>query len=335
MRALVTGSTGCVGANLCEALIAEQIDVTGLRRSTSPDDATTDLDLNFVTGDIMQPDSLRPAMDGVDWVFHVAAISDYWHTDPDLIYRVNVEGTRNVMQAALEAGVKRFVLTSSVAALGFPPDNATVLDESARFNIAPEDFPYGYSKQLAEDMMAEYVQKGLDAVSVLPAAVLGPRDLKYVGGEIIIQALRGVPAMPRGGLNYIDARDVAQGHIGAARYGDTGKRYILAGHNLTHHDLLAEISAVLGTKAPKAVIPDWALPPVAWGVGVLTGLGLDLPIDRSRVLASNKFMYYANDRAKKQLDLTVRPLADSIRDAAIWYRDHGYFEPRGVKPPAL
>ncbi len=335
MRALVTGSTGCVGANLCEALIGEGIEVVGLRRSTSPDDATTDLDLNFVTGDIMQPETLRPAVKGVDWVFHVAAISDYWHTDPDLIYRVNVEGSRNVMQAALEAGVRRFVLTSSVAALGFPPDHSAVLDESARFNIAPGDFPYGHSKHLAEGVMAEYVEKGLDAVSVLPAAVLGPRDLKYVGGEIIIQALRGIPAMPHGGLNYIDARDVAQGHIGAAQRGTTGERYILAGHNLTHHELLTEINAVLGTKTPKAVIPGWTLPPVAWGVGVLTGLGFDLPIDRSRVLASNKFMYYANDRAKKQLGLTVRPLADSIRDAATWYRDHGYFEPRGVTPPAL
>lgn len=330
--ALVTGSTGCVGANLVEALNQRGVAVRGLQRSTSPAEAIQGLEMEPVVGDVLDRDSLHRAMQGVDWVFHVAAISDYWRTPAETIYRVNVEGTRNVLDAALEAGVGRFVLTGSVAALGFPRPGQALMAEDDRFNLRPEDFPYAHSKQLAEDLLPDYISRGLHAVAVLPAAVLGPRDIKFVGGELIIQALRGFPLAPSGGLNYIDARDLAQGHIAAAEHGQVGRRYILAGHNLTHRQSLEAIHEVLGSRVPRFDIPRWSLPLAVRLVELGARLGIELPIDRARVLASDKGMYYANDRAVAELGLRIRPFAESVRDTYLWYAEQGFLQRRGIHP---
>jgi dihydroflavonol-4-reductase len=237
-----------------------------------------------------------------------------------------------MLQAASEAGVRRVVLTSSVACLGFPSPGKHIMDENDAFNLKPEDFPYGYSKHLAEQVMAEFVASGLDVVSVLPAAVIGPRDIKFVGGELIIQALKGFPAVPRGGLNYVDARDVAEGHIAAAERGSPGERYILAGHNMTHRETLQQVAKVLGTRVPRLELPGWAMPPTALLVSALQRLGVKMPIDRGRVLAAWQAMYYDSSKARRELGLEFRPFADSIRDAYRWYLEHGYLERRGIKP---
>jgi dihydroflavonol-4-reductase len=332
-RALVTGSTGCLGSNLVAALTAHGVDVVGLRRSTSPDDATYDLRMTPAVGDVLDIDSLRAALDGVDWVFHVAAVATYRKTPDDLFFRVNVEGTRNVLQAAQEAGVKRFVLTGSVGALGRPRPGKALMDEEDTFNLKPDDFPYGYSKHLAEGVMAEFVERGMHAVCVLPGILIGPRDVKVIGGEIVIQALKGrVPALPAGAANYIDVRDCAEGHIAAAERGTPGERYLLTGHNLSHHEVMAIIHEVLGTRVPRLTIPGWLLRPMAEAAGVADRLGIDLPIDRGRLLLSGDCMCYDNSKAVRELGLTIRPFAESVRDTYEWYRDHGYLEKRGVAP---
>lgn len=329
-RVLVTGSTGCVGANLVEALNQRDFEVVGLRRSTSPDDATHGLQMQPVVGDLLDLESLRYAVTDVDWVFHVAAVSDYMHTSTDMIYRVNVDGTRNLLQAAKDAGVKRVVYTSSTSALGFPSTSTTIMDENHSFNIKPELFPYAHSKHLSEQVVAEYVTAGLDVVTVLPAIVLGPRDVKFISGELLVQAIKGVPALPRGGVGYIDARDVALGHIAAAEKGRTGERYILSGHNLTHQETMAIIAAELGVRAPALVIPRWLLTLAAPVVHWLGKAGLQLPVDRARIVASKHFMYYDNSKAVNELGLTVRPFAESVRDTYRWYVDHDYFARRGI-----
>jgi dihydroflavonol-4-reductase len=332
-RALVTGSTGCLGSNLVAALNAHDIEVVGLRRSTSPDDATYDLKMIPVVGDVLDIDSLRGALDGVDWVFHVAAVATYRKTPDDLFYRVNVEGTRNMLQAAQEAGVERFVLTSSVGALGRPRPGKALMDEEDEFNLKPADFPYGHSKHLAEQVVAKFAAQGLYAVSVLPSVLLGPRDVKVIGGEIIMQALKGgVPALPPGAANYIDVRDCAEGHIAAAERGAPGERYVLSGHNLSHHEVMAIIHDVLGTRVPRLTIPRWLLRPLAEAAGLADKLGIDLPIDRGRLLLSGDCMCYDNSKAVRDLGLTIRPFAESVRDTYEWYRDHGYLEKRGIAP---
>jgi dihydroflavonol-4-reductase len=332
-HALVTGSTGFVGANLVAALDERGIEVVGLRRTTSPDDAIAGLEVTPVVGDLLDPESLRAAMDGIDWVFHVAAVADYWRVPKDLIYRVNVEGTRNVLQAAHEAGVKRFVLTGSTAALGIPASKDALMDERSRFNLRPDEFPYGHSKHLAEEALAEFVEKGLHGVSVLPSAVMGPRDLKFNAGELIVQALKPtlpVIPVPRGGVNYIDVRDCVVGHIAAVEKGRPGDRYVLAGNNLTHRETIEAVNRALGTSLGVIQIPRQTLPLMGALVALVRGLGVQLPVDRGRVMLSGQFMYYDNTRAVRELGLEVRPFVESVRDAYRWYADNNYLERHGL-----
>jgi dihydroflavonol-4-reductase len=333
VRALVTGSTGFLGSTLVSALNECEIEVLGLRRDTSPDNAVEGLKLIPVIGDILTPSSLPKAMEGVDWVFHVAAVSDHRHTPADVIYKVNIDGARNVFEAAKQAGVKRVVFTSSSAALGIPLRDKPLMDETNRFNMKPEEFPYGYSKHRAEEIMADYVDQGVDIVSVLPAAVMGPRDLKFISGELIVQALKGVIlAIPKGGLNYIDVRDCVHGHIAAAEKGRHGERYLLSGQNMTHRESMKILNQVLGTRIPPFDIPTWSLSSVANAVGILRSIGLNLPVNKEAVLLGGQYLYYDNRKAVGELGLETRQFSESVRDAYWWYAENDYLKKRGLRP---
>lgn len=336
IRALVTGSTGGVGANLIAALNAHGIEVVGLRRRTSPDDATGDLKATFVTGDILDADSLRPAMEGIDWVFHAAAIADDWHFPAETVLKVNVEGTRNVLAAAHAAGVKRFVFTSSAAGLGTPLPGQELINEENQYNLKPGEWPYGYSKHLAMQAVAEYAEKGLEALSVLPTAILGPRDLKFISGELIVRAVRReIFPLPDGGVNFIDSRDVAEGHIAAAEKGRPGERYILGAHNMTHVETMRIIGETLGIPVRRIKLPRWSLPLLSRVVTLLRGVGVDLPLEGERVLLSGKFMYYDSSKAARELGLAPRPFAETVADTYRWYAEHDYFARRGIPRSAL
>jgi dihydroflavonol-4-reductase len=336
MRALVTGSTGFLGSHIVELLNQRGVEVLGLRRSSSPEDAIEGLKLTTVVGDVSEPASLEKAMQGVDWVFHVAGISDHYNTPPETIYRVNVDGACNVFEAAKNAGVKRLIFTSSSSAVGMPRPDKPILDETDHFNLKPHEFPYGHSKQLGEDALAEYVAQGLDAVTVLPAPIMGPRDLKFISGKIITEALKGFPALPPTGLNIIDVRDCAAGHIAAAERGRCGERYLLSGHNLTFRELAETLRDVLGTKVPGINIPRWVFPSLAEVVGVVRRIGIRLPFYREVVLFAGMLIYYDNSKAVRELGLNVRPLGETVRDTYLWYAEHGYLEkysiPRAPRP---
>jgi dihydroflavonol-4-reductase len=336
VRALVTGSTGFVGSSLVAALNDRNIEVLGLRRDNSPDDAVEGLILTPVVGDILDPPSLPRAMEGVDWVFHVAAVSDHRRTGAAAIYKVNIDGAKNVFEAAKQAGVKRVIFTSSSAALGVPRPGKPLMDEEDRFNLKPEEFPYGYSKHRAEEIMAEYVDQGLDIVSVLPAAIMGPRDLKFISGELIIQALKGgIPALPKGGLNYIDVRDCVNGQIAAAERGRCGERYLLSGQNMTHRELMQIFNSVLGTKVPPVDVPVWALPVIANVVGLLHRLGVSLPVNREALMMGGRYLYYNNAKAVQELGLQTRPFSQSVCDSYRWYVAHDYLQKRGISASKL
>ncbi len=330
-RALVTGSTGGLGANLVAALNQRGIEVVGLCRKTSPQDAVGDLKMTQVVGDITDLESLRPAVDGVDWVFHVAAIADDWNFPAEVIYQANLEGARNMLTAALEAGVRRFVLTGSTAALGKPTPGKPLMDEDNVFNIEPEWWPYGHSKYLASLLLPEFVEKGLEVVGVLPSAIMGPRDLKFISGELIVRVLkRSLLPFPEGGINFIDVRDCAEAHIAAAEKGRPGERYVLAGHNLTHGETLQTIGDVVGVRPRRIKIPRWILPPLSILIDGLHKAGFKQPVERTRVLLSGEYMYYDNSKAVQELGLQIRPFAETVRDAYQWYVDHGYLERRGI-----
>ena len=326
VRALVTGGSGFIGANLVAGLVEEGISVRVLHRETSSLEALQGLHYETAIGDILdEPDALAAAMAGCHWVFHVAAVADYWRQPRDRLYRVNVEGVRRVLAAARHAGVARFVFTSSVAALGLPRPGE-YLDEEHTFNVRPSHFPYGHSKHLAEQEVQSAVAQGLDAVIVNPTVVLGPRDVNQISGSIILEAARGlVRFVPPGGVNYVDVGDVVAGHIAAARRGRVGERYILGAHNLSHAEAIPIICRVVGRRPPRLQIPGWMLPPAAVVVRAARALfGRPRALDESQVRLLGAEIYADAGKARRELDLPQTPFLEAVQEAYNWYNKHGY-----------
>lgn len=325
MLALVTGATGFVGANLVEALNARGWSVRALHRPSSSLKALAGLHYESALGDVTEPASLGAAMAGVDVVFHVAAVADYWRSDIGRMMRVNVEGTRNVLQAALAAGVRRVVFTSSCASLG-RPSFGQVLDERAQFNLQPHQFPYGYSKHLAEQVCREFIAHGLDIVIVNPAVVFGPRDVNLISSSLIVEATRRtIPFVPPGGVSVVDVADVCAGHIAAAERGCTGERYILTGENLTYRQLFDTVADVVGRPRPRLVLPaalfKAAAPPVDF---LHRRLGWKLPVSSEQVRFAAETFWFDPSKAQRELGLTARPVAETIARTYAWYVEHGY-----------
>jgi dihydroflavonol-4-reductase len=321
--ALVTGSTGFVGSNLCRLLVERGWQVRALHRPTSRLDALREagVAVEHAPGDVNDPESLARACEGCDAVFHVAAVADYWRQSVDRLYHVNVEGTRAVCQAALDTQVKRLVLTSSVAALGVP--HGQPADESHLFNIAPERFRYGHSKVLAEGVVAEFVTRGLDAVIVNPAAVLGPGDLNQISGSLVTEAARGhlPPFYPPGGVNYIHVNDVCAGHIAAAEKGQTGQRYILGAHNLTHKQVLGAVCRVVGRRPPRLGLARPAVSLLAFLLDIAAHLSpRPLPMSGEQMRLSAEFIYVDSGKAIRELGLPQTPFRQTIEETYAWYK---------------
>lgn len=325
MKALVTGSTGCVGANVVAALLRRGYEVRAMHRPTSRLDALEGLEVEQVVGDILDPPSLARAMEECDWVFHVAAVSDYWRTPPEVIYRVNVEGTRNVVEAALRAGVHRLIYTSSVGALGIPPEGR-LLDESSVFNLPPHRFPYGHSKHLAEEVVREAVAEGLDAVIVNPAAVMGPRDAYWIGGSVLREVRAGRAWFaPPGGTCWAAATDVGEGHVLAAERGRTGERYLLGGENLTHRQVLETVAQVIRGRGPWITLPHWAMGGLEWSVRLARRFTHPhLPLSPEQVWLSAREIYCDSSKAIRELGYPQTPFRVAVEEAYRWYRERGW-----------
>ncbi len=329
MRVLVTGSTGFIGGRLCQALLAAGYMVRAFHRATSNLRLLEGLDVEHVTGDLTQPDSLRPAMEGIEAVFHTAALLDDSH--PGRLYTVTVEGTRTVLEAAREAGVRRFVQTSSVAALGIPEappggkNNApTPMNEMHTWNYRPEYWPYGYSKYLAELEVQQAVARGLDAVIVNPAVVLGAGDIYRQSSSPVVQMARGkIGVTTQSGLNVVHIDDVTAGHIAALEYGKSGERYLLTGENLTLTEFLNKIAAIVNMRPPWLVLPAGLVRvlanPASWMQSIL-----NLPIGISEMRNAGRFFYYDDRRSRAALKSgPPRSAEDAIRDAFQWFQKVG------------
>ncbi len=326
MRAFVTGGTGFVGANLVAGLNERGIPARVLRRETSSLEALAGLEYESAIGNILDPpEKLAEAMAGCEWVFHTAAASDYWRQKPEKVYEANVEGTQRVLKGARLAGARRFVFTSSLAAMGLPRGGQP-LDESAAFNLPPDRFPYGYSKHLAEIEVQKAVGAGLQAVIVNPSIVLGPRDVKMISGSIIIEAARGLARVyPPGGVNYVAVEDVVAGHIGAAQRGRVGERYILAGENLSHKEALAIVCEIVGRTPPKRPIPSWVLSPLAAVVGgARRVLGNRLPFDANQVRMSGETIYADGSKAAREFNIQMTPFRIAVQNTYDWYNENGF-----------
>jgi len=326
MKALVTGATGFVGAAVARALLAQDVELRLLTRAQSDRANIDDLPVETVIGDLRDEASLRKAVAGCDAVFHVAADYRLWTPKPQEMYDANVDGSRNLVRAAADAGVERIIYTSSVAALGVPKDGG-LGDEDTPVTLDDMIGHYKRSKFLAEAAVMELADEGAPVIVVNPSAPVGPRDIKPTPtGRMVIEAATGrIPAYLDTGLNVVHVEDVAVGHLLAHRVGKFGERYILGGRNMTLAEILTEIAALAGRKAPTIKLPHGLVLPVAMvveGWARLIGGGEPfVTIDAVRM--AKKRMFYSTVKAERELGYAPRPPEEGLRDALEWFRARG------------
>ncbi len=325
MKALVTGGTGFVGSHIVRALGEAGHTARVLHRPSSKLDALNELDYETALGDILDEPALEKACQDCDWVFHVAAVADYWRADHSKMFEANVEGTRRVLNAARNAGVKRVVFTSSAGAIGLRSDGQPA-NERILFNLSPDHFPYGYSKVLAERVVQEAVSAGQDIVIVNPVVVMGPGDLNMISGSYIVQIkkLGRLVPVPPGGIAVIDVRDVAQMHLAAAEYGRSGERYILNTANYTQREWMGMIADVVGVKRPFITAPAFILPLAANIIDLLRRWGIQTPIDGDQTRLGARDIHFDGSKAWAELGEPQVDMLTSLQDTFSWYREHGY-----------
>jgi len=326
---LITGASGFVGAAVVRQLLQAGHEVRALVRPSSTRTNLARLPVEIARGDLRDANSVRRAMAGIRFVFHVAADYRLWARQPQEIVATNVEGTRAVMEAALRAGVERILYTSSVATLktradGAPSDEKLPLDPDAAIGA------YKYSKVVAERLVETMVgEHKLPAVIVNPSTPIGPRDVRPTPtGRIIVEAASGrMPAYVDTGLNLVHVDDVAIGHLLALDKGRIGERYILGGQDVLLGDMLREIARQTGRSPPKLRLPRQAIFPIAYAAEAMayftnrepfvTTTGLRLAKDR---------MFFSSVKAERELGYSARPYSEAIAEAIVWFRAHGYVD---------
>ena len=322
---LVTGVSGFVGAAVARALAGSGYRVRGLARATSPRANLRDFPGEIVEGDLLDRLTVDRAIEGCDGLIHVAADYRLWAPDETAIHRTNVEGTRNIMAAALAAGLRRIVHTSSVATIA--PDPNGPADETRP--LAPEQAigAYKRSKVEAERLVEELVARdGLPAVIVNPSTPIGPRDVRPTPtGRIILDAARGrIPAFVDTGLNLVHVDDVAAGHVAALERGEAGRRYILGGQDVTLKDMLAEIARRTGRRAPRLRLPRAPLYPLAVvSEAIARATGREPLLTRDALAMARYRMFFSSARAERELDYRARPYGEAIGDALAWFAAEG------------
>jgi dihydroflavonol-4-reductase len=323
---LVTGASGFVGSAVARILAARGFAVRVLVRRESPRGNLAGLDATIVEGDMREPHDMRAAMEGVRYLFHVAADYRLWAKDPEDIVRNNVAGTRAVMQAARDAKAERIVYTSSVATLK-PGTLAAPSSEAERLASAQAIGAYKRSKVLAERLVEHMVDEDkLPAVIVNPSTPIGPRDIKPTPtGRIIVEAASGrIPAFVDTGLNLVHVDDVAEGHVQALAKGATGASYILGGENVSLKEMLHVIARTVGRNPPLTKLPRTPLYPLAWaaeGFARLSGREPFITIDALKMSAHH--MFFSSEKAKTDIGYTARPYTLAISDAVNWFRMAG------------
>jgi dihydroflavonol-4-reductase len=327
LKAFVTGSTGFIGSHVARLLAQQGADLRLFVRPTSKLDNIEDLRAEHAAGDLRDPESLKRAMSGCDHVFHVAADYRLWAPDPREMYQSNVEGTRAIIQAAQESGIKRVVYCSSVATMGFN-EQAIPVRESDPVTIADMIGHYKRSKFMAEQVALDAGNKGANVVVVNPTTPIGEADIKPTPtGRIILDFLkRNFPAYVDTGLNLADVHEVARGHILAMEHAKPGERYILGGEDLTLKQLLDKLAALTGLPSPTTKVPH----AVAYGFACFdeffTGRlrGKEPRATREAVKMGRKKMFASSDKAVRELGYKTIPVESALKRAIEWFKGHGY-----------
>lgn len=325
MKVLVTGASGFVGSHVAQKLVEAGHEVRVLRRAISPTRLLEGLPLETEIGDVTDPASLDQAVRGCEAVFHVAGLVAFWRGNNEALYKVNVEGTRNIVSACLQNRVRRLIHTSSVAAIGFPP-NGQPGDETLPYNWGFLRIPYCDTKKMAEEEVRKGIAQGLDAVILNPAVVFGAGDLHFHGSAMVLQMAKGrIRRWMDGGCSTCDVEDVAAAHLAALEKGRSGERYILAGENLCWKNLFARIAAVVGSKPPQKKIPLPLLRLYAASLDLKSRFtGRRPAVSPEAIRISAVPAYYSSQKAVRELGYRMRPLDESLRMTYDWYRQNGF-----------
>jgi dihydroflavonol-4-reductase len=326
MTTLVTGATGFVGANIVRTLLNAGEAVRVLVRRESSTRNIDGLPVDIAYGDLRDTVSLQGALDGCRTLYHAAAYYSLWTPQVDDVYAINVDGTINLFQAALAHRLDRVVYTSSVATLAASRDG-TPVDETHPLALAKAVGHYKRSKIIAEQQALRLCEQGLPLVVVQPSAPVGPWDVKPTPtGKMVLDFLRGkMPAYLDTGLNVVDVRDVAQGHLLAARYGKIGERYILGHRNLSLRAILEQLADVSGLPAPRFRLP-YAVALAAGYVSERFAALRQRPpaVPLVGVRLARYPMYFTAQKAVRELGLPQSPIQEALRCAVQWFRANGY-----------
>src|ERR1700758_5215830 len=327
MLAFVTGATGFLGSHVARVLSEQGAELRLLVRPTSNLKNLQGLQAETATGDLRDTASLEKAMAGCDTVFHVAADYRLWVRDPAEMYRSNVDGTRAVLEAARRNGVRRVVYTSSVGTIGFTGDGKPA-DEDSPVSLADMIGHYKRSKFMAEQIALEAGRSGLHVVTVNPTTPVGEQDVKPTPtGRIVLDFLkRKFPAYVETGLNLVDVRECARGHVAALEKGRSGERYILGGEDLTLKQILDKLGQITGLPSPKIKLPYI----FAFAAGIVdeavTGLVLRreprATVDTVRM--GKKKMFASSAKAERELGWKIVPVEGALRRAVEWFKSNGY-----------
>lgn len=296
-----------------------------VRALVRPASRLRELEVEPVVGDLRDAGSLDRAVAGCDRVFHIAADYRLWARHPRELYESNVEGTRNLLEAARRHGVERFVYTSTVGCIGVP--RGGLGDETVPVTLEEMSGTYKRSKFLAERVALEFAESGLPVVVVNPTAPVGDHDIKPTPtGKIVLDFLKGaMPAFIDTGLNLVDVRDTAEAHLLAAERGKPGERYIVGCENLTLAEILQKLARLTGKQAPRVKLPyavAYAAGVVSTGWARLTGHPPRAPLDAVRM--ARKKMFVSTEKAQRELGFAPGPVDTALGRAVAWFQANGY-----------
>ncbi len=330
MRIFLTGATGFVGHHVARALAAEGADLRLLVRKSSNLANLEGIPGETEVGDLARTESYAPALRGCDAVVHVAADYRLWIRDPEAMYRANVEGTRELLRLAREAGVPRAVYTSSVATMNFRADGI-VINEDTPVSLNDMVGHYKRSKFMAEREAIAAAQAGQQVIILNPTTPIGPYDRKPTPtGRIFVDFLnRRFPAYMDTGLNLVDVSEVARAHVLALTKGRPGSRYILGGENLTLKQILDKMSAITGIPSPTVEIPFAVAATYAFFEEWITGRmrGKEPRATLEEVRMGRKKMFASSAHAQQELGFRIVPVYPAMRAAIEWFCANGYAPP--------
>ena len=327
MKTLVTGSTGFLGSAILRKLLEDGREVKVLIREKSNTTNIDGIDVEIAYGDLRDSDSLQSALNGCDVLYHTAAYYSLWDQNKQIIYDINVAGTRKILKAAQLKNIEKVVYTSTVGCVGLNKDT-TPSNEDTPFDLNTLSNDYKQSKYQAEQVVLEFARNGLPVVIVNPSTPVGPRDIKPTPtGKIILDFLnRKMPAYLETGLNLIDVDDCARGHILAEQKGIPGERYILGNQNMSLFDILITLEKITGLKAPRIKMPFWVALSAGWACEMisnnLTGKPPAVPL--AGVKMAKYFMYFDSSKAIQKLGLPQNPTENALRQSVDWFKNNNY-----------